>query len=77
MKDDDCTPFLQEVLPRLQLRWLGFRKVRRQVCKRVQRRIALLGLSDVQAYRAWLDTHPDELISCGQAWLARFPDHFC
>ena len=60
MKDDDCTPFLQEVLPRLQLRWHGFREVRRQVCKRVQRRIALLGLSDVQAYRAWLDTHPEE-----------------
>jgi len=60
MKDDDCIPFLQEVLPRLHLRWYGFRKVRRQVCKRVQRRIARLGLSDVQAYRAWLDTHPDE-----------------
>jgi chemotaxis protein methyltransferase CheR len=30
------------------------------VCKRVQRRIALLGLSDVQAYRVWLDTHPEE-----------------
>ena len=60
MKDDDCILFLQEVLPRLQLRWNGFRKVRRQVCQRVQRRIALLGLSDVQAYRVWLDTHPDE-----------------
>ena len=60
MKDDDCTPLLQEVLPRLQLRWHGFRKVRHQVCKRVRRRIALLGLGDVQAYRAWLDTHPDE-----------------
>jgi len=60
MKDDDCILFLQEVLPRLQLRWHGFLKVHRQVCKRVRRRIALLGLSDVQAYRAWLDTHPDE-----------------
>lgn len=60
MKNDDCTPFLQEVLPHLQLRWHGFRKVCHQVCKRVQRRIALLGLSDVRAYRAWLETHPDE-----------------
>lgn len=60
MKDDDCILFLQDVLPRLQLRWPGFRKVRHQVCKRVQRRITLLGLSDVQAYRAWLDTHLDE-----------------
>ena len=60
MKDDNCISFLQEVLPRLRLRWPGFRKVRRQVCKRVQRRIAGLGLRDVQAYRAWLDTHADE-----------------
>jgi len=60
MKDEDCISFLQGVLPRLQLRWPGFRKVRRQVCKRVQRRIELLGFSDVQAYRAWLGTHPDE-----------------
>jgi len=60
MKDDNCIPFLQDVLPHLQLRWCGFRKVRRQVCKRVQRRITLLGLSNVRAYRAWLDTHPDE-----------------
>jgi chemotaxis protein methyltransferase CheR len=60
MKDDDCIPFLQEISPRLQLRWYVFRKVRRQVCKRVQRRISLLGLSDVRAYRVWLDTHPDE-----------------
>jgi chemotaxis protein methyltransferase CheR len=60
MKDDDCIAFLQGVLPRLRLRWPGFRKVRRQVCKRVQRRIALLGLSNVQAYRTWLDSHPDE-----------------
>jgi len=60
MKDKDCISFLQGVLPRLQLRWPGFRKVRRQVCKRVQRRIELLGFSDVQAYRAWLGTHPDE-----------------
>jgi chemotaxis protein methyltransferase CheR len=60
VKDDDCILFLQDVLPRLRLRWPGFRKVRRQVCKRIQRRIVLLGLSDVQAYRSWLDTHPDE-----------------
>jgi chemotaxis protein methyltransferase CheR len=75
MKNDDCTFFLQEVLPCLQLQWCGFRKVRHQVCKRLQRRIALLGLSDVRAYRAWLDTHPDEwrvLDSFCQITISRF-----
>ena len=75
MKDDECTAFLQAVLPRLQLRWRGFRKVRRQVCKRVQRRIALLGLSDVHGYRAWLDTHAEEwpvLAALCQITISRF-----
>jgi len=37
MNDRDCIRFLQETLPRLRLRWSGFRRVRRQVCKRLQR----------------------------------------
>lgn len=52
--------FLQWALPRLHLRWPGFRKVRGQVCKRVDRRVRELGLADVGAYRAWLAEHPDE-----------------
>ena len=40
MKDADCTRFLQWALPRLGLRWAGFRRVRSQVCKRLGRRIA-------------------------------------
>lgn len=75
MKDDNCISFLQEVLSHLQLRWQGFRKVRRQVCKRIQRRIVLLGLNDVQAYRTWLDTHPDEwrvLDALCQITISRF-----
>ena len=35
ISDADCTAFLQYALPRLNLRWPGFRKVRRQVCKRL------------------------------------------
>jgi chemotaxis protein methyltransferase CheR len=57
---DECVAFLQWALPRLGLRWAGFRKVRRQVCRRVARRIAELGLADHAAYRAHLAAHPDE-----------------
>ena len=46
--------------PRLGLRWPGFRKVRGQVCKRVGRRLRAVGLDDVAAYRAYLETHPAE-----------------
>ncbi|MGR8981908.1 MAG: hypothetical protein ACU84H_17720, partial [Gammaproteobacteria bacterium] len=44
MKDEACVQFLQWALPQMQLRWQGFRKVRKQVCKRIGRRIAELGL---------------------------------
>jgi hypothetical protein len=43
MKDTKCIQFLQWALPRLRMRWPGFRKVRRQVCKRINRRIRELG----------------------------------
>jgi chemotaxis protein methyltransferase CheR len=52
--------FLQWALPQLRMRWTGFRKVRKQVCKRIQRRISELRLADVDAYRAYLQTHADE-----------------
>ncbi len=58
--DQECVRFLQSALPRLGLRWPGFRKVRRTVCKRLGRRLATLGLPDLDAYRQWLDTHPEE-----------------
>ncbi|MGE5195311.1 MAG: CheR family methyltransferase [Deltaproteobacteria bacterium] len=60
MKDCECVDFLQWALPRLRMRWPGFRKVRRQVCKRVDRRLHDLGLPDVAAYRVRLDQHPEE-----------------
>jgi chemotaxis protein methyltransferase CheR len=60
MKDADCVAFLQWALPRLGLHWPGFRKVRRQVCKRVARRMAGLGLAGVAAYRSFLETQPAE-----------------
>lgn len=60
MKDTECVQFLQQVLPRLRLQWPGFRKVRTQVCKRIQRRAKELGLADSLAYRAHLEIHRDE-----------------
>ncbi len=60
MKDAECVAFLRWALPRLGLRWQGFRKVRHQVCKRVDRRLAELDLASADAYRAYLAAHPSE-----------------
>jgi chemotaxis protein methyltransferase CheR len=60
MRDDDCIRFLQEVLPELGYRWKGFRKVRKQVCKRIQQRFRELNLSDLSSYRQHLDIHKQE-----------------
>lgn len=60
MKDADCVHFLQGCLPRLHMRWEGFRKVRGQVCKRISRRMETLGLADLEAYRDLLEREPSE-----------------
>jgi chemotaxis protein methyltransferase CheR len=60
MRDEECTAFLQWALPRLGLRWAGFRKVRRQVCRRIDGRRRELGLVDVDAYRTRLEATPQE-----------------
>jgi chemotaxis protein methyltransferase CheR len=60
MKDDDGVRFLQWTLPRLRLRWPGFRKVRRQVYKRIDRRVKELGFAEVGRYRSYLEAHPEE-----------------
>jgi chemotaxis protein methyltransferase CheR len=65
VKDADCVAFLQWALPRLGLSWAGFRKVRRQVCRRVAARMESLGLRDVAAYRARLDADRAEWQALG------------
>ena len=60
MDDSTCVAFLQWALPEMGLRWAGIRRVRRQVCKRVARRLRALELADVAAYRAYLGSYPDE-----------------
>jgi chemotaxis protein methyltransferase CheR len=63
MRDADCVRFLQWALPRLAMRWSGFRKVRGQVCKRLARRLNELHVQDLAGYRRYLAATPDE-------WLA-------
>ena len=60
MKDVEGVQFLQWCLPRLQLRWSGYRKVRRQVYKRIQRRLQSLGLNSLTDYQIYLEAHPEE-----------------
>ncbi|MBI4082000.1 MAG: chemotaxis protein CheR [Candidatus Lambdaproteobacteria bacterium] len=60
MRDTDCVALLEWALPRLGMRWAGFRRVRRQVCKRIARRLRALGLPDGSAYRARLEGDPGE-----------------
>ena len=60
MADAECVAFLQWALPRLDLRWQGFRKVHGQVCKRLKRRTKQLGLEGFDAYRERLAGDPDE-----------------
>lgn len=60
MRDEDCVDFLRWALPRLQLRWSGYRRVRGQVCKRLGRRLRELGLDRVAEYRSYLESHPEE-----------------
>jgi chemotaxis protein methyltransferase CheR len=60
MKDAEGVEFLQWSLPKLRLVWPGYRKVRRQVYKRIQRRLESLSLSAVADYQRYLETHPEE-----------------
>ncbi len=75
MRDEECIDLLQWALPRLGLRWVGFRKVRRQVCRRIARRLDALGLTGCGAYRDYLERHPAEwaeLDRCCRVTISRF-----
>ncbi|MHC4859040.1 MAG: CheR family methyltransferase [Planctomycetota bacterium] len=66
---------LRWALPRLRMRWAGFRKVRRQVVRRVRRRARELGLEDLAAYQSHLESDPDEwaaLDACCRVTVSRF-----
>jgi chemotaxis protein methyltransferase CheR len=75
MTDRECIDLLQWALPRMRLRWSGFRSVRRQVCKRLRQRISLLDLSDAAAYRSYVEQHPEEWVvldRCCRITISRF-----
>lgn len=75
MNDADCTAFLQWALPQLELRWPGYRKVRRQVCKRLRKRMDDLGIADFAGYRSRLAADPAEwqvLDECCHITISRF-----
>lgn len=75
MDDRDCSAFLQWALPQHNLRWPGFRKVRRQVCKRLKLRIGELGLDGFAAYRRRLELDPAEwraFDECCHITISRF-----
>jgi hypothetical protein len=57
MHDKACINFPQHYLPKLGYRWKGFRKVRNQVCKRINKRVKELDLGNIQAYREYLENH--------------------
>ncbi|MFQ5527322.1 MAG: CheR family methyltransferase [Thermoanaerobaculia bacterium] len=58
MREAECVAFLQWALPKLGMRWAGFRKPRRQVCRRIRRRIEALGLEGFSEYRRALAEEP-------------------
>lgn len=75
MNEPEIIRFLQWCLPQLRLRWPGYRKVRRQVGKRLQRRLEFLGLPSIADYRSYLETHQEEwaiLDSCCWIPISRF-----
>lgn len=60
MKNFECSEFLQQYLPQLGYRWAGFRKVYKQICKRLSRRMSELGVSGFPSYAGYLSGHPEE-----------------
>jgi len=60
VQDPEGVRFLQWCLPRLGMRWPGFRKVRKRVYRRLARRIKEIGLPGLAGYRAHLDAHAEE-----------------
>lgn len=58
--DKPCDDFLKWALPRMDMRWEGFRKVRGQVCKRLRRRMNELGINSFNDYKLYLLEENDE-----------------
>jgi chemotaxis protein methyltransferase CheR len=75
MNEADGVRFLHWALPRLGMRWEGFRKPRRQVLRRIAARMADLRVSGFEAYRRRLEDDPAEwrvLESLCRVTISRF-----
>jgi chemotaxis protein methyltransferase CheR len=75
MHQAECVTFLRWAMPRLGLDWPGFQHCRHQVCKRLHRRIAELGLADFAAYRGYTLDHDTEwpvIDTCCRVTVSRF-----
>ncbi len=57
---DNCDAFLKWALHNLDMRPEGFKKVRKQVCKRVRKRRMDLHLNSYDDYRSYLQQNPQE-----------------
>jgi chemotaxis protein methyltransferase CheR len=60
MIDQLCVQFLKWCLPNLRLKWSGFQKVRRHVCKRIYSRCHEIGISTLLEYQKYLENHGQE-----------------
>jgi chemotaxis protein methyltransferase CheR len=61
MNDAELVAFLEWALPRMGLRWIGFKNFRGTIRKRIGRRLGELGLApDLAGYRARLEVDPNE-----------------
>ena len=56
----ECSELLMWALPRVGLRFEGYKKVQRQVCRRLDEQRQALGLTSTAAYGDYLEAHPDE-----------------
>lgn len=75
MRHAECVAFLHWAMPRLGLEWAGFEHCHRQVCKRLDRRIADLGLASFAAYRDYAldhDTEWEAIDACCRVTVSRF-----
>lgn len=68
MSRDKYIEFLTWALPGLSMKYRGFRKVKRQVCRRIDGRMRELGLSGLDGYKSYLISNKEE-------W--RILDQFC
>ncbi|KPL17406.1 MAG: hypothetical protein AMJ92_11735 [candidate division Zixibacteria bacterium SM23_81] len=62
MYDQQCVKFLRWSLPQLNYKWQGFRKVRRQVCRRLKRRLEELSISNISGYKDYLSKDQKEWV---------------